>query len=200
MKRIADETTKIRESVRQVYSEAAQQPAGEHPFPVGRNFAESVGYPSELLSTLPSIAVDAFSGVSDVSIFADIPVGATVLDLGCGAGLDSLIAAGRVGKAGRVVGMDFSEAMLVRARQAAAEARMDNIEFHLADAESLPIPDGSIDIALLNGIFNLNPMRDAIFRELGRVKRRDGAVYAAELILKEPLPTESRNLASNWFA
>jgi SAM-dependent methyltransferase len=200
MKKIADETTKIRESVRQVYSEAAQQPAGEHPFPVGRSFAESVGYPSDLLSTLPSIAVDAFSGVSNVSIFADIPVGATVLDLGCGAGLDSLIAAGRVGKTGRVIGVDFSEAMLVRARQAAAEARIDNIEFHLADAESLPIPDGSIDIALLNGIFNLNPTRDAIFRELGRVMRRDGSVYAAELILKEPLPTASRNQASNWFA
>jgi arsenite methyltransferase len=90
--------------------------------------------------------------------------------------------------------------MLARARQAAAEARIDNIEFHLADAESLPIPDGIIDIALLNGIFNLNPMRDSIFRELGRVMRRDGAVYAAELILKGPLPTESRNLASNWFA
>ena len=200
MKEIADETTTLREAVRQVYSEAAQQPAGEHPFPVGRGFAESVGYPSDLLSTLPSISVDAFSGVSNVSIFADIPVGATVLDLGCGAGLDSLIAAGRVGKTGRVISVDFSEAMLARARQAAAEARMDNIEFHLADAENLPIPNGSMDIALLNGIFNLNPMRDAIFRELGRVMRRDGAVYAAELILKEPLPTESRNLASNWFA
>ena len=197
---VADETTKIREAVRQVYSEAAQQPTGEHPFPVGRGFAESVGYPSDLLSTLPSVSVDAFSGVSNVSIFADIHAGATVLDLGCGAGLDSLIAAGRVGETGRIISVDFSEAMLARARQAAAEAGMDNIEFHLADAENLPIPNGSIDIALLNGIFNLNPMRDAIFRELGRVMRRDGAVYAAELILKEPLPTESCSLASNWFA
>jgi len=197
---VADETTKIREAVRQVYSEAAQKPAGEHPFPVGRGFAESVGYPSDLLSALPSVSVDAFSGVSNVSIVADIPVGATVLDLGCGAGLDTLIAASKVGKTGRVISVDFSEAMLARARQAAAEARMDNIEFHLADAENLPIPNGSIDIALLNGIFNLNPMRDAIFRELGRVMRRDGAVYAAELILKEPLPTESCSLASNWFA
>ncbi len=200
MEEIADETTKIRESVRQVYSEAAQQPAGEHPFPVGRRFAESVGYPSDLLSTLPSVSVDSFSGVSNVSIFADIPVGATVLDLGCGAGLDSLIAAGRVGSTGRIISVDFSEAMLARARQAVLEARINNIEFYLADAESLPIPNESIDIALLNGIFNLNPKRDAIFRELGRVMRRDGAVYAAELILKEPLSTESRNQASNWFA
>jgi len=200
MKEIAEETTEIRDAVRRVYSEAAQQPAGEHPFPVGRRFAESVGYPPDLLSTLPSVSVDAFSGVSNVSIFADIPVGATVLDLGCGAGLDSLIAAGRVGNTGRVIGVDFSEAMLARARQAVAEARINNIEFHLADAENLPIPNESIDVALLNGIFNLNPMRDSIFSELGRVIRRDGAVYAAELILKEPLPTESRNLASNWFA
>ena len=200
MKEIAEETTEIRDAVRRVYSEAAQKPSGEHPFPVGRSFAESVGYPSDLLSTLPSVSVDAFSGVSNVSIFADIRVGATVLDLGCGAGLDSLIAAGRVGSTGRVISIDFSKAMLARARQAAAEAQIDNIKFHLADAENLPIPNGSIDVALLNGIFNLNPMRDSIFSELGRVMRRDGAVYAAELILKEPLPTESRNLASNWFA
>jgi arsenite methyltransferase len=195
-----DRTKQLREAVRQVYSAAAQKPMDEHPFPVGRCFAESVGYPSELLSALPSVSVDAFAGVSNVSLFADIPVGATLLDLGCGAGLDSLIAAGRVGKTGRVISIDFSEAMLARARQAAATARINNIEFLHADAEILPIPDGTIDIALLNGIFNLNPAREAIFRELGRVIRWDGSVYAAELVLKEPLPLEMCNMDSNWFA
>jgi arsenite methyltransferase len=195
-----DRTKQLREAVRQVYSAAAHKPTDEHPFPVGRCFAESVGYPSELLSTLPSVSVDAFSGVSNVSLFADIPVGATLLDLGCGAGLDSLIAAGRVGNTGRVISIDFSEAMLDRARQAAANARINNIEFLHADAEAMPIPDEAIDIALLNGIFNLNPAREAIFRELGRVMRWDGAVYVAELVLKEPLPLEMCNMDSNWFA
>jgi arsenite methyltransferase len=199
MMEIVDGIHKIRESVREVYSAAAQRPEGEYPFPVGRCFAQSVGYPADLLSTLPSISVNAFSGVSNVSLFADIPVGATILDLGCGAGLDSLIAARRVGITGRVIGVDFSDTMLARAQEAAVEARIKNIEFHHADAENLPIPNESVDIALLNGIFNLNPMREAIFRELARVIRSDGAVYAAELILKEPLPSEFRN-DSNWFA
>jgi arsenite methyltransferase len=191
---------KIREAVRQAYSEVAERPEGEHPFPVGRCFAASVGYPVDLLSALPSVSVDAFSGVSNVSLFADIPVGATVLDLGCGAGLDSLIAARRVGKTGRVISIDFSEAMLARAREAAIEAQINNIEFKQAAAENLPIPNESIDIALLNGIFNLNPMREAIFRELGRVIRSGGAVYAAELILKDPLPSEFLNDDNDWFA
>ncbi len=83
----------LREGVREAYSEAARKPQDEHPFPVGREFAESLGYPPDLLAGLPAVAVEAFSGVSNVSVFAEIPSGATVLDLGCGAGLDSLIAA-----------------------------------------------------------------------------------------------------------
>ncbi len=96
--------------------------------------------------------------------------------------------------------MDFSNAMLARARQAAAEMEVDNIQFCHADAGRLPIVSGSIDVALVNGIFNLNPERDAIFRELARVVRSGGSVYAAELILTELLPDEARNKASNWFA
>lgn len=190
----------LRAAVHRVYSEAALRPEDEHPFPVGRCFAESIGYPADLLARLPSISVDGFSGVSNVAVFADIPVGATVLDLGCGAGLDSLIAVERVGPAGKVIGVDFSSAMLARARQAATACGIGNVAFHQADAENLPIADGSIDVALVNGIFNLNPQRAAIFRELERVVRQNGAVYVAELILQTPLPAEIRNDESNWFA
>ena len=192
--------TRLREGVRRAYSTAAERPQDKHPFPVGRSFAESLGYPQDLLATLPAVSVDAFSGVSNVAVFAQIPVGAVVLDLGCGAGLDSLIAAQRVGPEGRVIGLDFSDAMLARARQAAAQLGADNVEFYQADAEKLPIEDGSIDVALVNGIFNLNPERDAIFRELARVVREEGVVYAAELILQEPLPLEIRNSEADWFA
>ena len=200
MGEVIDKTNPIRDAVHRVYSAAALRPEDEHPFPVGRRFAESIGYPSDLLAGLPSVSVDAFSGVSNVAVFADIPVGATVLDLGCGAGLDSLIAVKRVGSAGKVIGVDFSDAMLARARQAAVESGLDNVEFHQANAENLPIAEGSIDIALVNGIINLNTEREAIFRELGRVLRHDGVVYAAELILKAPLPVEIRDKESNWFA
>lgn len=190
----------LRNGTRKAYSAAAKRPQDKHPFPVGQGFAESLGYPKELFLGLPFVSAEAFSGVSNVAVFADIPKGSTVLDLGCGAGLDSLIAAQRTGLKGRIIGVDFSDTMLGRARRAAVEADADNVEFCQADAESLPIGKGKIDLALLNGIFNLNPQREAIFLELARVVRRGGAVYAAELILKEPLPAETRESEADWFA
>lgn len=193
-------TAELRAGVHQAYSAAAENPQAEHPFPVGSNFAKSLGYPPDLLADLPAMALEAFAGVSNVAIFADIPLGATVLDLGCGAGLDSLIAARRVGPTGRVIGVDFSEAMLSRARQAAAASGLANVEFRQTEAEKLDLADGAVDLALVNGIFNLNPARDQIFRELARVVRPGGAVYAAELILREPLPPQVQASETNWFA
>jgi len=190
----------LRQGVRRAYSAVADTPQGEHPFPVGRQFAESLGYSPQLLADLPAEAVEAFAGVSNVAVFADLPAGATVLDLGCGAGLDSLIAAGRVGPTGRVIGVDFSQSMLTRARQAAAETGYQNIEFHQTEAEKLFLEDASIDVALVNGIFNLNPARQSIFRELARVVRPGGMVYGAEIILRQPLPPEEQTSESNWFA
>ncbi len=190
----------LREGVYKAYSAVAENPQAKHPFPVGRQFAESLGYPADVLAGLPATAVDAFAGVSNVAVLADIRPGATVLDLGCGAGLDSLIAAQRVGSTGRVIGIDFSEAMLSRARQAAAEVGLDNVEFRQANAEELCLDEASIEIALVNGIFNLNPARDPIFRELARVVQPGGAIYAAELILREPLPPEVQASETNWFA
>jgi len=195
-----DKRKQLRDGVRRAYSAAAERPQDKHPFPVGRSFAESLGYPQDLLAALPSASVDAFSGVSNVAVFSRIPEGAVVLDLGCGAGLDSLIAAQRVGPQGRVIGVDFSDAMLARARQAAVELGVRNVEFYQADAEKLPIEDGVIDVALANGIFNLNPEREVIFGELARAVRQGGAVYAAELILQEPLPSDVKDNETNWFA
>ncbi len=192
--------TGLRNKVRTAYSVAADRPQGKHAFPVGRAFAESLGYPADLLDRLPAVASEAFAGVSNVSIFAEIPSGATILDLGCGAGLDALIAAQRVGPEGKVIAVDFSTAMLARARQAMAESCLSNLELREADAEQLPIADEEIDVAMVNGIFNLNPSRDTIFRELRRVVRRGGTVFAAELILSSPVPPEARASETNWFA
>lgn len=192
--------TNLRDKVRTAYSVAADRPQEKNAFPVGRAFAESLGYPADLLDQLPTVASDAFAGVSNVSIFAEIPSRATVLDLGCGAGLDALIAARRVGPAGKVIAVDFSTAMLTRARQAVTESGLSNVEVREADAEQLPIAAEEIDVAMVNGIFNLNPSRDAIFRELARVVRRGGTVFAAELILSSPLPPEARASETNWFA
>lgn len=190
----------IREKVRGAYSAAAEQPQEKHAFPVGREFAESIGYPADLLASLPSVASDAFAGVSNVSLFAELSVGATVLDLGCGSGTDTFIAARRVGLTGKVIGVDFSAAMLSRTRRAVSESGVTNVQLRESDAERLPIADGEIDVAIVNGIFNLNPAREAIFHELARVVRSAGLVYAAELILSQPLPQEARANESDWFA
>lgn len=180
----------LRKGVRAAYSSAAEAPAGRHPFPVGAAFARQVGYTGEL----PQTALDAFAGVSNVAEFAELRSGARVLDLGCGAGLDSFVAGRR---ARMVIGVDFSSAMLQRASHAACGK---NVAFVLGDAEQLPLRDASVDIALVNGIFNLNPARDAIFHELARVVRPGGSVYGAELILREPLSEEQRASAANWFS
>lgn len=194
----ANET--LRESVREAYSEAALQPTHKHPFPVGREFAENVGFPAEVLDSMAAVSIAAYAGVSAVSIQADLRQGAIVLDVGCGAGLDSLIAASRVGPHGRVIGIDFSASMLERARMGARERGAANAFFTRAAAENLPVRSSSIDSVLVNGIFNLNPFRQAIFAELGRVTRTGGSVYAAELVLREPVTEEMRSGSANWFS
>jgi len=191
----------LRAGVKEVYSTAAKKPLGKHPFPVGRKFAESIGYPSSLLDNMPDIVWEAFVGVSNVAVFADIPGGAVILDIGCGSGLDTIIAAERTGSSGRVIGIDFSEDMLSRAKKATYIMGIESrVEFHCATAEELPLVDKSVDIILVNGIFNLNPDRDKLFRELARVIKERGKVYVAEMIFTEPVVTKNVCNLDDWFA
>ncbi len=190
----------LRAKVNVAYSAVADRPQQKHPFPTGRKLAEDLGYPPELLDTVPPLSVEAFAGVSNVSMFADLPPGITVLDLGCGAGMDSIIAARRVGSTGQVKGMDFSQSMVDRAQTAKRLANLSQLEFCRADAECLPLPNNTVDAALVNGIFNLNPNRRQIFSELFRVLRPGGRAYIAELILAMPLPVKDQVNESNWFA
>lgn len=190
----------LRESVREAYSRAASNPGERHPFPVGEEFALSLGYPREVLDRIPRASVESFTGVSNVSVFATLPEGARVVDLGCGSGLDSLIAAQRVGPEGRVAGIDFSEAMLYRANCSLREIGFANVLFLRSAAEQLPLADGSVDCAVVNGIFNLNPFRDEIFSELARIVKPGGSVFGAELVLREPLEQTARAGAANWFS
>jgi SAM-dependent methyltransferase len=191
---------RLRIKVREAYSAAAVDPERKHAFPVGEEFAQNLGYPRDLLATIPEVSRRAFSGVADVACIAPIVKGSTVLDLGCGAGQDAFIAADRVGPDGRVIGIDFSAEMLRRAAQAQLQTLNPRLSFCRADAERLPLRDGMIDIVLINGLFNLNPFREAIFREVGRVVRKGGLACAAELTLTGPLPEKMRSDESNWFA
>lgn len=187
----------LREAVRQVYSGIAERPQAEHPLSVGRALAEGIGYPASLLDELPPAAVEAFAGISYVHGYAEISDTSAVLDLGCGAGLDSLIAARR---AASVVGVDFSTQMLQRACRAASQANVGNVEFREGDAEAMPMATASVDVALVNGIFNLNPARAGIFRDLARVLRPGAKAYVAELILREPVPPQAQEATADWFA
>jgi len=190
----------LRERVEQVYSSIATAPQARHPFVTGRTLAANVGYPQHQLDQLPATASASFAGVAAVGCFAQIASGATVLDLGCGAGLDSLLAAPRAGPAGQVIGVDFSAPMVQRTQQHAGTIGAANVRSVRGDAERLPLADGSIDTTLINGIFNLNPARTAIFAELARVMRPGGAVYAAEIVLRHPLTPDVVAQETNWFA
>ncbi len=189
----------LRDGVRDAYSAAAREPEGKHPFPVGAKFAASLGYPEDLLREVPADSAASFAGVANVSCFAPLSPGARVLDYGCGSGLDSYVSGKRVGSGGRVVAVDFSADMLRRARDA-ANGRRNNIHFVQAAAGKLPLPDASIDTALANGIFNLNPDRAPLFREIARVLRPGATLAGAELVLKEPIETKGEPTPDSWFS
>lgn len=189
----------LRQGVQDAYTAAALEPEAEHPFPVGPEFAASIGYPAPVLERIPREAQASFAGVGNVSCFAEISAGDRVLDIGCGSGLDSMIAAERTGAEGLVLGVDFSQAMLERARNAASHLS-DTVHFLRASADALPLPASSVDSILVNGIFNLNPFRQPLFRELARVLRPGGCIAGAELILKEALPEQPDPSPTQWFS
>ncbi len=190
-------STDLRKAVREAYGKAAQTPGRVHPFPVGRELALDLGYPESHLEQVPPSCVERFAGVSNVSLFAEIPPDSQVLDLGCGAGLDSILVARRSDL--QVIGVDFSKSMVEKARSAITGMDLNNLKFLRAEAEDLPFPDGSFEVVLANGIFNLNPERTAIFYEIRRILRNGGQFFGAELILKEPLSQETRADPDNWF-
>lgn len=154
------------------------------------------GYSEDDLAEVPPESVAAFSGVTCMPCLAAVPPGARVLDLGCGGGLDSILLGRR---AGSTVSLDFSDAMLALAERSALAAGLVNADFRLGEAEAMPLGDAEIDVAVVNGIFNLTPDRARVFDELARVIRPGGVLYAAELTLKGPPPPGQPSQA-DWFA
>ena len=122
------------------------------------------------------------------------------MDLGCGGGTSSLIAAGKTGPNGQVYGVDFSQSMLSHSRAGTAETGANNAEFREARGQEIPFDNDTFDVALVNGIFNLNPSREGIFEELARVIRPGGVLYCGEIIFCEPMDDDEKAGLSNWFS
>lgn len=192
-------STELRAAVRERYARVGAQPAERYTFRVGRAFAEALGYPAELLDTVPEQALDAFTGVATPVLRADLQPGERVLDLGCGGGLDLALAARAVGPSGRAVGIDMAEPMVTRAQNALRQLGYRQAEARLGYAEALPLPDASIDCVLANGILNLSPDKSAVLAEIARVLAPGGRLVLAETTLRRPLPPETVRDLEGWF-
>src|ERR671932_2524681 len=138
----------LRDEIRKTYADVSTEPAKDFIFPTGRAWAEELDYPEPELSRVPDASVESFAGVANHFALGRVEAGSTVVDLGCGAGTDLLIAAQMAGADGRAIGVDMTTAMLDRARQSAAEMGLENVDVHESLIESLPVEDASIDVII----------------------------------------------------
>lgn len=189
----------IKAAVRQMFDRVADAPSEKFRFNVGQALARAVGYPVELLHSLPSCAFESFTGLAYLHPHLALQPGDHVLDLGCGAGLDSLIASRAVVPHGSVTGLDLSPAMVTKARAVAASVGAPDVRFKQAEAEAMPFADGTFDAALVNGIFNLCPDKPAVARELCRVMKPGGRAVVAEITFTTPLPARELRTVDDWF-
>ena len=197
---IADLTAdQLRLAVARRYGEVASRPGPGFGFPVGRAFAEAVGYPPETLDALPAAAGASFTGVTYLPRWTALQPGEVVVDLGCGAGVDTLIAARTVGPGGRVHAVDFAEEMVELTRANAREAGLANVEVYRAPVEALPLPDGVADVVTVNGVFNLVPEKERAVAEAYRVLKPGGRLVAAEIVLDKDVPQTERSTLDDWF-
>ena len=188
----------LRSEIEKTYTEVSTEPAKDFIFPTGRAWAEELGYPEPELSQVPEATVESFAGVANPHSLGRIEQGATVLDLGCGAGTDLLVAAQMVGPSGRVIGVDMTASMLARARASADEMGLGNVELHESLIESLPVPDDSVDVVISNGVIDLVPDKDAVFDEIDRVLRPGGRLQIADVVIHTEVSADARDRIDLW--
>ena len=187
----------LKSEIKKTYSSVSEQPEAEFIFPTGRAWALDLGYPAEL-ARVPVSAAESFAGVANPWTLGRLATGERVLDLGSGAGTDSLIAAQMVGAQGRVTGIDMTPAMLAKARAAAAAMEVTNVEFVESEAEQLPFRDESFDVVISNGVIDLIPDKDAVFAELYRVLVPGGRLQIADVTIQNPVSAEGRRNIDLW--
>lgn len=189
----------LRKAVQKEYAEVASHPDKGFHFHTGRTLAKILEYPDEWLEGLPESAIETLAGTGNPFALAKIRPGEHVVDMGCGAGFDSFLAAGFVGPSGAVIGVDMTPDMLRKALTAAASMEgISQLEFKEGFAEELPVPDGWADVVISNGVVNLCPDKDQVFGEFFRVLKPGGRIQIADISVKKPVPGEAKLEIDLW--
>jgi SAM-dependent methyltransferase len=197
-KAIAVDVDLLRKEIRKTYTEVSTEQDQDFIFPTGRVWAQELDYPEPELSRVPDATVESYAGVANHWLLGTIDPGSVVLDLGCGAGTDLLIAAQMVGPGGRAIGVDMTPAMLERAAASAREMGLTNVELHESLIETLPVPDASVDVVISNGVIDLVPDKDAVFAEIDRVLRPGGRLQLADVIIQTAVSEDARERIDLW--
>ncbi len=189
----------LRQAIQEEYTEVATHPEKGFHFHTGRPLACMLEYRDEWLEGIPESAIESFAGTGNPFSLGELRPGDRVVDVGCGAGIDSLVAAKKVGPKGRVIGVDMTPSMLEKARHAAEEARLENIvEFREGYAEALPVEGGWADVVISNGVLNLMPDKDAALEEMSRVLKPGGRLQIGDILVQKTVPEEAKRKIDLW--
>ncbi|MBI3895779.1 MAG: methyltransferase domain-containing protein [Acidobacteria bacterium] len=193
------DTEQLRGEVSNIYARVASNPDDNFHFHRGPAYAaEFLGYDVQELAALPREATASFAGVGNPHAIAAVRPGETVVDIGCGAGMDLLLAARRTGPQGKAIGVDMSDAMIERASRAARLAALNNVELRKGDATDLPLADASVDVIISNGVLNLVPEKENAFREIVRILRPGGRLQIADIVVEKELSEDIRSNVELW--
>ncbi len=184
--------------IQKEYASVALEPEKGYHFHTGRAALSRLGYEEHLYASLPEATIASFAGTGNPFSVGPIHAGETVVDVGSGSGLDSLIAARLVGSTGQVIGFDMTAEMLEKARAGAAAIGMTNVEFQEGYAESLPLPDNFADVVISNGVLNLMLDKTATLREWFRVLRPGGRLQIGDILVARPIPQDALEDISLW--
>jgi arsenite methyltransferase len=194
------EILQVRQGIREKYGRVAADGTGAcFPYPTGKDGLDRQGYPPEVIRDFPPEVLATFCGVGNPFSLGPLAPGDHVLDIGCGAGVDSLVAAHLVGAGGRVTGIDVTPAMIQRARAHRARLGLAHVTFQVGAAEALPFPDCTFDAVISNGVFNLSLDKEKALHETHRVLKPGGRLMLADMVLVAALPPDQAGKVENWF-
>jgi SAM-dependent methyltransferase len=188
----------LRSAIQEEYEAVASSPKQGFHFHTGRPHAKRLGYEDAWLDGVPERSVESFAGTGNPFSLRVLKAGERVVDVGCGAGIDTLIAAKMVGPGGSVIGIDMTPAMLEKARESASEIGLTNVEFKEGYGEELPVLEGWADVVISNGVINLMPDKVTAFGEIGRVLKPGGRLQIADILVQRAVPEDAKQNIDLW--